>query len=137
LIFFSELPNKILPEPTEVCLIVKDLEKGLKVDHEPTTAHFRDLLNEKGLGPDVISTVMPLRELKVEYKAFETKTALCHKFDLFLADDRIIKFIPQFLGKPFYKRKKFPVAVSCFSFLFHVSILSDSHHPCFYAILFL
>ena len=95
-------------------MIVKDLEKGLKVDHEPSAVFFRDLLNEKGLGPDFISTVMPLRELKVEYKAYETKTALCHKFDLFLADDRIVKFIPQFLGKPFYKRKKFPVPVSRF-----------------------
>ncbi len=108
---FRELPHGILPEPTEVCLIVKDLQKGLKVDHEPTTIHFRDILNEKGIGPDFISTVMPLRELKVEYKAYETKTALCHKFDAFLADDCIMRLLPQFLGKAFYKRKKFPRGV--------------------------
>ena len=48
-LLFRELPHIILPEPTEVCLIVKDLEKGLKVDHEPTTIHFKDILSEKGI----------------------------------------------------------------------------------------
>jgi ribosome biogenesis protein UTP30 len=107
-----KLPHSVLPDPADICLIVKDLEKGLKVDHEPSTHHFRQLLSDKGVGPELVAAVMPLRELKVEYKQFETKTALCHKYDLFLADDRIVKFLPKFLGKPFYKRKKFPVPVS-------------------------
>jgi len=54
---------------------------------------------------------MALRELKVEYKTFESKTALCHLYDHFLADARIIRLLPQFLGKAFYKRKKFPMQV--------------------------
>ena len=33
------------------------------------------------------------------------------RFDLFLADARIIRLLPPFLGKPFYKRKKLPVQV--------------------------
>ena len=111
LCFYSNLPHGLLPEPTDVCLIVKDLQKGLTVDHEPSANHFKELLADKGVGPDLVSTVLPLRELKVEYKQFETKTALCHRFDAFLADDRIIKFVPQFLGKAFYKRKKFPIPV--------------------------
>lgn len=107
----SSLPHGLLPEPTDVCLIVKDLQKGLKVDHEPSANHFKDLLADKGIGADLVSTVMPLRELKVEYKQYETKTALCHRFDAFLADDRIVKFVPKFLGKAFYRRKKFPIPV--------------------------
>jgi hypothetical protein len=55
---------------------------------------------------------MPLRELKVEYKAWETKTALVHKFDAFLADKCIVRLLSGFLGKPFYKRKKFPLPVT-------------------------
>merc|ERR1712156_130950 len=47
----------------------------------------------------------------VEYKTFESKTALCHLYDHFLVDARIIRPVPKFLGKPFYKRKKFPVQV--------------------------
>merc|ERR1712062_134850 len=57
------------------------------------------------------SSVISLRELKVDYKTFESKTALCHRHEMFLADDRIIRFLPQFLEKAFYKRKKFPMAI--------------------------
>merc|ERR1711953_1449876 len=32
-------------------------------------------------------------------------------YDHFLVDARIIRLVPKFLGKPFYKRKKFPVQV--------------------------
>ena len=56
--------------------------------------------------------IIPLRELKVEYKQFESKIQLCNKFDLFLADDRIIRLLPQFLGKNFYKRKKIPLQIN-------------------------
>ena len=56
--------------------------------------------------------IIPLRELKVEYKQFEAKIQLCNKFDLFLADDRIIRLLPQFLGKNFYKRKKIPLQIN-------------------------
>ena len=34
------------------------------------------------------------------------------RFDRVLVDDRIIRRVPQFLGKPFYKKKKIPVPVN-------------------------
>ena len=98
-----------LPDPHEVCLIVKDLEKGTRPDHEPSKRHFLDLLKAKGV--EGVSEVIPLRELKVEYKQFEAKTALFHRFDKFLVDDRILRLVPKFLGKQMYKRKRFPVPV--------------------------
>jgi len=103
------LPHTPLPQSRDVCLIVKDLEKGIKSDHEATVQHFQSLLADKGI--DKITQVISLRELKVEYKQFEAKTQLCHRFDLFLADARIIRLLPQFLGKPFYKRKKLPIQI--------------------------
>jgi len=103
------LPHSPLPQSRDVCLIVKDLEKGIKPDHEATVQHFRQLLADKGVTQ--VTQVIPLRELKVEYKQFEAKTQLCQRFDLFLADARIIRLLPQFLGKAFYKRKKLPVQV--------------------------
>merc|ERR1719469_1316646 len=103
------LPHTPLPQSRDVCLIVKDLEKGIKADHEATVQHFQSLLADKGI--DQITQVISLRELKVEYKQFEAKTQLCHRFDLFLADARIIRLLPQFLGKPFYKRKKLPLQI--------------------------
>jgi len=104
------LPHSHTPDTKDVCLIVKDMEKGIRPDHENTVRHYENLLAEKGVKG--ITKVMALRELKVEYKTFESKRALCHLYDHFLADDRIIRFLPQFLGKAFYKRKKFPIQVS-------------------------
>jgi len=105
-----KLPHSPLPGNKDVCLFVKDLEKGLKVDHEGSVQHFTNLLADKGV--QGVTKVISLRELKVEYKQFEAKTQLCHMFDQFLADDRIIRLLPQFLGKPFYKRKKMPIQVN-------------------------
>ncbi len=98
-----------MTDVNDVCLIVKDLEKGLKVDHEPTVNHFKELLSDKGVE---VSRVMSLRELKVEYKTYESKTALCHSHEAFFADERIMRLLPKFLGNAFYKRKKFPMAVN-------------------------
>lgn len=109
------MPHSPIVDKTDVCIIVKDLEKGLKVDHESSVNHFKDLLSEKGVE---VSSVISLRELKVDYKTFESKTALCHRHEMFLADDRIIRFLPQFLGKAFYKRKKFPMAIGKFFLTF-------------------
>jgi ribosome biogenesis protein UTP30 len=100
----SVLPHCPLPDPYEVCLFVKDLQKGIKADHEPTLQHFQALLKEHGVAN--IAQVIPLRELKVEYKQYESKAKLCHRFDRFLADERIVRFLPPFLGKAFYKRKR-------------------------------
>jgi len=104
------LPQCSIPDPRDVCLIVRDLEKGLKIDHEPTLNHFNELLSEKGI--DDITQVISLRELKVEYKQYEAKNSLCQKFDIFLVDDRILRLVPMFLGKSFYRRKRIPIPVN-------------------------
>jgi len=104
------LPHPHTADTRDVCLIVKDLQKGIRTDHEDTVRHFENLLSEKGVKG--ITKVLPLRELKVEYKTFEAKTSLCHLYDHFLADARIIRLLPQFLGKACYKRKKFPIQVN-------------------------
>ena len=105
----SVLPHSHLVDTKDVCVITRDLEKGLKVDHEASVNHFKELLEEKQVE---VSSVISLRELKVEYKPFEAKTALCHRHEAFLADVRIIRLLPKFLGKAFYKRKKFPIQVN-------------------------
>jgi len=104
------LPNCCVAEPRDVCLFVKDLEKGLKIDHESTLNHFNELLAAKGI--DNITQVISLRELKTEYKQYEAKNSLCQKFDIFLVDERILRLVPMFLGKPFYKKKRIPVPVN-------------------------
>jgi len=106
----ARLPHSTVPSPIDVCLIVKDLKKGLKEDHEDSVNHFKDLLEDQGVKQ--VTEVISLRQLKVEYKQYETKLALTKRFDVFLADDRITRLLPKFLGKPFYARKKFPVPVN-------------------------
>ena len=71
--------------------------------------HFKDLISSQGVE---VSSVIPLRELKVEYKAFEAKTALCHRHEAFLADEKILRLLPKFLGKAFYARRKFPLPIN-------------------------
>lgn len=104
------LPHSPLPVSKDVCLFVKDLEKGIKVDHEETVRHFTSMLEDKGVKG--VTQVIALRELKVEYKQYEAKTQLVHRFDKFLADARIIRLLPPLLGKAFYKRKMLPVQVN-------------------------
>jgi len=105
------LPHCPLPDTKDICLIVKDLQKGIKVDHEDTVNHFSQLLQEKGVAAKV-TQVISLRELKVEYKQYEARNQLAMRFDLFLADDRIIRLLPPLLGKAFYSRKKLPLQVN-------------------------
>ena len=58
-----KLPHSPLPPTRDVCLIVKDLEKGIKVDHENTVRHFTDLLAEKGVKGVTQVRVRPWSEL--------------------------------------------------------------------------
>jgi len=106
------LPHCVIQPPRDVCLITKDLKKGLKEDHEDSVNHFKDLMEEKGVSNDLVSEVISLRQLKVEYKQYESKLSLVKRYDIFLADTRIMRLIPKFLGKPFYARKKFPVPIN-------------------------
>jgi len=108
------LPHVPLVDTKDICVFVKDLEKVKnvkkdKVDHEDSVNHFKDLISAQGVD---VASVISLRELKVEYKNFEAKTALCHRHEIFLADMKILRFLPKFLGKPFYSRKKFPCPIN-------------------------
>ena len=99
----------MVQDPIDVCLIVKDLKKGLKEDHEESVNVVKDLIEEKGVVN--VTEVISLRQLKVEHKSYESKLALVRLYDTFLADDRIVRLLPKFLGKPFYARKRFPIPV--------------------------
>ncbi|KAI9555845.1 hypothetical protein GHT06_018362 [Daphnia sinensis] len=104
-----KLPNPFLNGDCDICLIVKDLEKGWKVDHEPTTHYYQELLDSKNVS--FITEVMPLRQLRVEYKPFEARGKFAKRFDVVLVDKRIAKFVPRYLGKAFYQAGKLPVPV--------------------------
>lgn len=57
--------------------------------------------------------MLGLSKLKARYKSFESRRQLLAEHDIFLADTRIITFLPNILGKTFYKAgSKRPVPVT-------------------------
>jgi len=50
--------------------------------------------------------VVPLKQLKLEYKEYESKRNLLGMYDTFLADARIVRLLPSHLGKHFFKQKR-------------------------------
>lgn len=103
-----KLPNGLLTADTDVCLFVKDLDKKSR-EFELSEEHFSDMLLEKGV--NCVRKVIPVKELKLEYKPYEAKRNLSNEFDVFLADSRIIRLLPSLLGKNFYGRKRNPIQV--------------------------
>ncbi len=59
-----------------------------------------------------VSRVVGLSKIKEKHKSFEAKRALRDAHNIFLADDRIVSLLPQFLGKTFYGSKKNPMPIS-------------------------
>lgn len=104
-----QLPNPIYREGDDICLIVKDLERGRKHDYEETLTFWSDKLRE--LGINYITQVIPFRQLKEDYKEYEMKLKLVHRFDRFLVDARINGHVFNFLGNNFIRRCKNPTPV--------------------------
>lgn len=102
--FYSQLPNPIYKKGDDICLIVKDLARGRKQDHEETLLHWQDKLRQ--LGVDFISQVIPLQQLKQEYRQYEMKLKLANRFDRFLVDARVDGHVFNFLGSVFIRRCK-------------------------------
>lgn len=93
------LDHTLHPRGAEVCLITKDPQKD-----------FKQLLTERGV--DSVTKVIGLSKLRKNYKSFEQKRNLCNQFDVFLADARILNFLPSVLGKKFFEKKKQPIPVN-------------------------
>lgn len=107
-------PGKIaLPHPYQdindpnlrICLITTDPQRN-----------FKDLIAHPNFPLDLskrISRVIGLKKLKTKYSSFESRRQLYGEHDIFLADDRIITYLPQLLGKIFYKSgTKRPIPVT-------------------------
>jgi len=63
-----------------------------------------------------IAKVIGFDKLKRNYKQFKDKRALIKEFDLFVADLRVYKMLPECLGREFYSTKKFPCPLKLHGF---------------------
>uniref|UniRef100_A0A182NKQ6 Uncharacterized protein n=1 Tax=Anopheles dirus TaxID=7168 RepID=A0A182NKQ6_9DIPT len=103
------LPHSLVHEDDEICLIVKDLIRGRKVDFDGTLHHWQDKLNELGIKEKV--AVIPFQQLKQDYNTFEMRRKLVNRYQRFLADARISGHVFTFLGSEFATRCKNPIPV--------------------------
>ena len=63
-----------------------------------------------------IAEIIGYDRLKRDFKQFKDKRLLLNDFDVFLADLRIYKMLPECLGKEFYNKKVYPYPLKLHGF---------------------
>lgn len=90
-----------IQEPS-VCLIVK--EESKEWVQELITAFPKEM--------GFVKKVLGLDSLRKKHAKFEQQRALLHRFDVFMADDRILPMLAKALGKHFFETKKQPIPLN-------------------------
>jgi ribosome biogenesis protein UTP30 len=90
-------------DDTRVCMFVKDPARDIK-----------DQLAE--LKVPAIAKVIGISKLRKNFKQFKDKRKLMNDYDMFLADLRVYKMLPEALGKEFYQKKKYPCPLKLHGF---------------------
>jgi ribosome biogenesis protein UTP30 len=88
-------------EEPSVCLIVKEESKPWVKE---MVTRF-----QKYMG--CVQKVMGLDSLRKKHSRYEQRRELLQKYDVFLADDRILPMLGKALGRDFYKHKKLPIPI--------------------------
>ena len=109
----QQVPTKPTPRPlqidvpkpfhsekhdTRVCIFVKDPEED-----------FKKIFNE--LKVPCVAEVIGFDRLARDFRQFKDKRQLLRDYDVFLADIRIYKMLPEKLGKEFYTKKAYPCPI--------------------------
>lgn len=58
-----------------------------------------------------LAKIMDIKKVKKNFSRFDDKRTLAGAYDLFLADDRILPYLPDALGSKFFIKKKQPISV--------------------------
>ncbi|XP_022830813.1 ribosomal L1 domain-containing protein 1-like [Spodoptera litura] len=103
------LPHSTVASTGEVCLVTPDIKKGRKHDHEPTIDRWEEILRKEGVTG--VKTILPVRQLKVEYDQFELKRRLLTQHDFIMVDTRVLNHVSHILGKMFFKKHNMLVPV--------------------------
>nr|XP_021189928.2 ribosomal L1 domain-containing protein 1 [Helicoverpa armigera] len=103
------LPHSTIASTGEVCLITPDIKKGRKHDHEPTIDRWEEILRKEGVTG--VKTVLPVRQLRVEYDQFELKRRLLTQHDFIMVDTRVLSHVSHLLGKMFFKKHNMLIPV--------------------------
>ncbi|KAL7472177.1 hypothetical protein ACHAXS_012508 [Conticribra weissflogii] len=93
--------------PPEICLIVKD---SLKPALQALLSRFASQ-SDSSTTLSCIKKILTLTSLRQKHKTFARKRELLAKYDIFLADDRILPMLTKALGKGFFHKKKQPIPI--------------------------
>jgi len=88
-------------EEPEICLIVKEESKEWCLE---LIERFPDQLG-------CVKKVLTLDSLRKKHQSYEQKRKLLSKYNMFMADDRILPMMSKALGKVFIKGKKLPIPI--------------------------
>lgn len=91
------LPHSMVGENDEVALFTPDIAKGLRQDYSKSVDYWERILDKNNVTS--IKTIIPMNQVKTEYRQYEEKTKLGQLFDFFLVDGRIAGHLTHFLGK--------------------------------------
>ncbi|XP_036220302.2 ribosomal L1 domain-containing protein CG13096 [Bactrocera oleae] len=94
------LKHSLVDKDDDVAIIVSDLQRGSKVDYEPTIQHYEDIFREAGIEG---LTIIPFNKLRNECNTFETVRKFGNTYDYFLCDGRLVGHASGFCGKVFQK----------------------------------
>jgi ribosome biogenesis protein UTP30 len=77
-------------------------------------ADFRKQIEDMDI--PCIAEVIGFDRLKRDFRQFKDKRQLLKDYDVFLADIRIYKMLPEMMGKEFYSKKAFPCPIKVHGF---------------------
>lgn len=89
-------------EDPEVCLIVKEESKPW----------CQEMIERFPEHMGCVKKVLGLQSLRTKHARYEQRRALLHKYNVFMADDRILPMLSKALGTDFYKAKKLPIPIN-------------------------
>ncbi|CAF1046173.1 unnamed protein product [Adineta ricciae] len=120
----SQLPHPLVDQDTrDVCLFVRDDDKTGR-EYESTVRRYKSIIEQFKLPFNI--DIMTLKQLNQELVPYEAKRKLCARYDLFLADRRIITALMrgQLLGKHFRHHGKMPLGINVFNKDFKQRLIS-------------
>jgi len=89
-------------EEPEICLIVKESSK----------AWCQEMIEKFPDHMGCVKKVLGLDSLRKKHGSYEQKRQLLSKYNMFLADDRILPMMSKALGNAFIKAKKLPIPIN-------------------------
>ncbi|CAF4615259.1 unnamed protein product [Rotaria socialis] len=120
----SELPHPFIQQSTrDVCLFVRDDDVNGR-EYEATVRRYKSMIDQFKLPFNI--EIMTLKQINQELIPYEAKRKLCARYDLFLADRRIMTSLMrgQLLGKHFRSHGKMPLGINVFNKDFKQRLIS-------------